>query len=195
MLKIKHKTSGEVLVTVEGGPLKNADLQGAFLHEADLTGTYLGSANLRGADLSGADLDSANLQSADLRLANLKGACLRKANLRWIQLEDAELKHADLSDADLRYSNLRGADMREADLRGANLDYGSFPLWCGSTQMKVDDRLIMQLIYHLTHQDTEHCSKRALEAIAKLEPYKDDFFEKWRPPYPFRSDRPTTKKD
>ena len=72
----------------------------------------------------------ANLSSADLRGADLSGANLR----------DADLSGADLSHADLRY----------ADLRGANVDFSSWPLWCGSLKgVKVDARIARQLAYHL----------------------------------------------
>mgnify|MGYP002604171700 CR=1 FL=1 len=77
----------------------------------------------------------ANLSSADLRGADLSGADLNHADLRY-----ADLSGADLSHADLRY----------ADLRGANVDFSSWPLWCGSLKgVKVDARIARQLAYHL----------------------------------------------
>ena len=77
----------------------------------------------------------ANLSSADLRGADLHGA----------DLSDADLSGADLSGADLSH-----ADLRYADLRGANVDFSSWPLWCGSLKgVKVDARIARQLAYHL----------------------------------------------
>ena len=81
-------------------------------------------ANLRGANLCGADLCDANLCGADLCEANLRGA--------------------DLCGADLCEANLRGAD-----LCGANLDFSCLPLWCGSLGIHIDDRLAVQILYHL----------------------------------------------
>ena len=64
----------------------------------------------------------------------------KKANLSSADLRGADLSGADLSDADLRY----------ADLRGANVDFSSWPLWCGSLKsVKVDARIARQLAYHL----------------------------------------------
>ena len=64
----------------------------------------------------------------------------KKANL-----SSADLRGADLSDADLSH-----ADLRYADLRGANVDFSSWPLWCGSLKgVKVDARIARQLAYHL----------------------------------------------
>ena len=91
------------------------------LHEKWLRGELGG----KKADLSGADLSGADLSGADLRGANLRGA--------------------DLSGADLS-----GADLSGADLRGANVDFSSWPLWCGSLKgVKVDARIARQLAYHL----------------------------------------------
>jgi len=80
---------------------------------------------------------------ADLRRADLRDADLRGANLRF-----ANLMEADLRDAVLRGADLRDAVLRGADLRGANLDFASWPLWCGSFDVKIDKRIAAQLAYH-----------------------------------------------
>ena len=80
------------------------------------------------ADLSGADLSGADLSGADLRGANLSGSNLSGANL---------------SGSNLSYSNLSGAD----------LDFSTFPLWCGSFDIKADMRLAAQLAYHFCRID------------------------------------------
>ena len=100
-MEIKHKITGEVLLTIEDDTLREADL--------------------RGANLRGANLREANLREANLREANLRGANLRGANLRGANLREADLREANLREADLREADLRGADLREANLRGANL--------------------------------------------------------------------------
>ena len=86
------------------------------------------------ADLCGADLRGADQRGADLRGADLRGANLRGANLIY---------------ANLRGANLNGADLLDADLRGANIDYSAFPLWCGGLDVHIDDRIAIQLLYHL----------------------------------------------
>ena len=69
----------------------------------------------------------------------------KKANL-----SSADLRGADLSGADLSGADLSHADLRYADLRGANVDFSSWPLWCGSLKgVKVDARIARQLAYHL----------------------------------------------
>ena len=78
------------------------------------------------------------------RRADLSEANLRRANLRRANLSGADLRRADLSEADLRR-----ADLSEADLSEANLDFSVLPLWCGSLNVKVDDRIVRQLLYHV----------------------------------------------
>ena len=46
-------------------------------------------------------------------------------------------------------ADLRDADLRDANLRGADLDYGCWPLWCGSLDVTIDKRIFAQLAYHL----------------------------------------------
>ena len=86
------------------------------------------------ADLSGADFYGADLYGANLSGANLSGA---------------DLSGADLSGANLIYANLRDANLRDADLRGANIDFSVWPLWCGGLDVHIDDRIAIQLLYHL----------------------------------------------
>ena len=100
------------------------------LHEKWLDGDKAG----KRAVLLGANLRGANLRGADLLDANLRGA---------------DLRGADLIYANLRGANLRGADLNGADLRGANIDYSAFPLWCGGLDVHIDDRIAIQLLYHL----------------------------------------------
>lgn len=94
-------------------------------------------------DLREADLRWANLQGADLQGADLQGT-----NLRGADLQGANLREADLRKADLQGANLRGADLREADLRWADLDFSCWPLWCGSSNVKIDEKQAKQLLAH-----------------------------------------------
>jgi len=100
-------------------------------------------ANLEGADLERANLEGVNLKGANLERANLKGANLEGADLREADLREANLKEADLRGADLRWANLRGAD-----LEGADLDFSCWPLWCGSINVKIDEKIARQLLVH-----------------------------------------------
>lgn len=76
-------------------------------------------------------------------------ADLRYADLRDADLHGADLRHANLHDADLHGADLHGADLHYANLRHANLDYSCLPLWCGGLGLNIDDRLAIQILYHL----------------------------------------------
>jgi uncharacterized protein YjbI with pentapeptide repeats len=127
-------------------------------------------ANLSGADLRWANLREADLRGANLRGANLSGAYLRGADLRWADLSGADLRWANLSEANLSEANLsgaylRGANLSEANLRGADLDYSCWPLWCGSKKVKVDMRIVYQLIAHICVLD---CDDKVFKRVQKF---------------------------
>ena len=109
----------------------------------------LRDANLRDADLRDADLRGANLRGANLRDADLHYADLRDADLRYTDMRGAALHYADLRGANLRGADLRDANLRDANLRDADLDFAAWPLWCGSLQVALDERLQAQLLYHV----------------------------------------------
>ena len=72
-MKIKHKITGEVLLTIKGDTLRGANLQGANLQGADM----------QGADLRGAYMQGANLRGANLRWADLPTDVIRIGGMRW----------------------------------------------------------------------------------------------------------------
>ena len=110
---------------------------------------FFGEIILKIKTLQGANLQRANLQRANLRGANLRGAELQGANLQRANLQRANLQGADLQGADLRGANLQGTNLQGADLRGANLDFSCWPLWCGSQNVKIDEKQAKQLFAHV----------------------------------------------
>lgn len=66
---------------------------------------------------------------------------------KWLNNEDGG-ERADLRGANLRDANLRDAYLRDADLRDANIDVCSWPIWCGSLKVHIDDETGIQLLYH-----------------------------------------------
>ena len=85
-MKIKHKLTNEVLLTIVGDSLQGANLKEANLQYTNLQGANLKEANLQYTNLQGANLRGTNLQGANLRGTNLKGANLRGANLQGANL-------------------------------------------------------------------------------------------------------------
>lgn len=84
-----------------------------------------------------------------VELAAAKKISLSKADLRGVDLSRADLSGAGLRRADLSFADLSFADLRRSDLCGADLDYGSWPLWCGSLSVKIDKKIFCQLLYHV----------------------------------------------
>jgi hypothetical protein len=72
-------------------------------------------------------------------------------------------------------ADLNRANLNRADLRGADLDFSCWPLWCGSFCAKVDDRLVWQLIAHVTRLDIAECSDDAKTAISAMMPFANRF--------------------
>ena len=66
-------------------------------------------------------------------------------------------------------ANLEGANLEGANLKGANLDYSCLPLWCGSKGMKVDLKIVYQLLAHVACLDCEE--PEFAEIKEKIMPY------------------------
>ena len=113
-------------------------MKGVDLAEADLA-----EANLEGAKLAGAKLASADLNHARMSEADMSGADLSDANL-----DDAKLSFAKLIDAHLVGASMIGTYLYDADITGADIDYAAWPLWCGSSDLTIDERQAKQLLAH-----------------------------------------------
>jgi hypothetical protein len=82
---------------------------------------------------------------------------LKGEDLSGLDLQGIELRCADLREANLREANLQEVDLQGADLRGANLDVTGYELSCRTMGIKVDMRLVSQLLYHLCCMDVQDC--------------------------------------
>ena len=158
-IQIKNRFDASVLFECEADSMKMA-VKLAVESRADLS-----RADLSWADLSGADLSRADLSWADLSGADLSGADLSRADLSRADLSRADLSGADLSGADLSGADLYGADLYGADLYGADLDYSCWPLWCGSKKVKVDIKIVYQLIAHLC---VVECDDKIFKRVQKF---------------------------
>lgn len=148
MTTLKAFNSDEVLELIKNknfGEVRTYDLKNADLHNADL----------RKVNLSDVDFQGANLIKADLSWANLSGANLSYANLRDANLSYANLRGANLTGADLRGANIHNATIYSVNLCEANLDFSSWPLSCGSFNVKSDIKLAAQLAYHFCRLDCD----------------------------------------
>ena len=62
-------------------------------------------------------------------------------------------------------ANLRGSDLRSSDLSGSDIDFSCWPLWCGSKNVKVDLRIVYQLLAHVACLD---CAEKEFVKIKKV---------------------------
>ncbi len=95
-----------------------------------------------------------------------------KQHKKWLNGDGgkmADLQWADLQEANLRGADLQWADLRGADLRGADLDFSCLPLWCGSKGMKVDLKIVYQLLANVAVLD---CNEPEFSEVKeKIMPY------------------------
>ena len=112
---------------------------------------------------------SAVLEKHRMWLEGMEGG--ERANLQEADLQESDLREANLQGADLRRANLRGANLRGANLRGADVDFSSWPLWCGTKGVRVDARIFKQLVMHIcgVQVDDEECrsAQAALMPLAR----------------------------
>ena len=70
--------------------------------------------------------------------------------------------------SDLSGAYLREADLRRADLSGANIDYSSWPMWCGSIKAVVDRTIAVQLLYHALSVGMDHFGEAVPDELIKI---------------------------
>lgn len=166
---LHDKPDGERL-DLSGKDLQGADLRGAILDKADLRYAFLYGADLREASLWHTDLQDATLCCANLFHASLSGANLKGASLNDADLRSAYLVNTNLEYADLYGVNLHGACLDGACLREVDLDYASYPLWCGSLSVKIDKGLAAQLLYHALRAMQSCADEPDVAAVLSSEP-------------------------
>ena len=74
---------------------------------------------------------------------------------------------ANLQEANLQGAFLQGANLKEADLQGANLDFSCLPLWCGCLKANMDDKQVIQILYHALSiaKNSNNVSKELKESL------------------------------
>jgi len=130
-------------IRLEGAPLQEFYLEGAWLHEdhANLFGkVYLEGSNFRFAKMECARLWYARLQNADFYGANLK--C---ANLTLAHLEGAEFKYTKLQGTTLPFCTVDGATI----FVGCEMDRNTWFYGVGLSVVRIDPRVKELLEYNV----------------------------------------------
>jgi len=113
-------------------------LIGYDIHSSDLSHYDMSDCDLRHSDLSFCDLRHCDLSYSDLSFCDLSFCDLSGGSLSGCNLSGCNLKSCDLSDCDLSGCDLSGCDM----------DFSSIELSCNDLGAHLDDRLIIQRLYH-----------------------------------------------
>jgi len=139
---------------------RQADLQGACLVHMDLHGLWFEALDLQGARFDYSDLRGTGFHDCDLQRAKFIGA--------------------DLRGSDFMGCNLTGVSFRDADLRGANFDQSAWPLDCGTVNVRVDDRIMAQLLNHVLALDHPLARElRAMKTVTRLSDMHADSKKMW----------------
>lgn len=93
-------------------------------------------------------------------------------HIKWLN-GDKDGQKAILRDADLEGADLTGAILKGAILKGADLDFSCFPLWCGGLRVHLDDKQVIQLLYHTVQnamysKNTSERVKNILNSVVDL---------------------------
>lgn len=82
-------------------------------------------------------------------------AVMSGADMRGADMNGAVMSGAVMHNVDMRNVDMHKANIRRADMRGADVDYSCWPLWCGSFDVRVDERIAAQLAYHFCRLDCD----------------------------------------
>ena len=63
-------------------------------------------------------------------------------------MNDGQMSLNEVLEKYRKWLNKEG-DGEKANLQNADLDYSCLPLWCGGLKMHIDDRIAIQILYHL----------------------------------------------
>ena len=186
-------------VSFHWASMVNTDLSGNIWMEACFDNAMMHKADFKRAETNGTFLD-VDAHMVDFRGANLSDSHKNDGKFRHCLFHDAKLRqvwaerciflNSDFTRADLRggkfkqshfnnaYLNkaiLNGAGFQGADFDGVKLDFAAWPLECGSFQVKADDRLVCQLIAHLTRLDLQNCTPRVRDMVENIRPWANEF--------------------
>ena len=89
-----------------------------------------------------------------------------KMNYKGCDLSGLDMSYADMSGADMSRADMRDANMRGADMSDADMDYSMINLSCKDLGIHLDDRLLIQRLYHLLYN--AKYSKNTSDRLKKI---------------------------
>ena len=129
---------------------------------------------------------STNLSNSKIYESNFLEALLINVNFSYSKISDSNFNEANLAgsffdDCIIYNTSFHRSRMKHMSLRGADIDHSSIMLNCQIESIKASDRLVAQLIYHVTRLDFSGCSDTVRsELIEILNGPLGDLFLKYR---------------
>jgi len=146
----------------------DATLTRAGFCEANCTGASFVEANCTKADFRGANCTGANFYEANCTVADFRQATLTRADFRDANCTGASFYRANCTGVNFFGANCTMANFCHATLAGADFDFSSWPLWCGSLNVKIDKKIACQLIYH-TLRAMQGCEDEEAQSILQID--------------------------
>ena len=134
-----------------------------YLPGFDFTRNFTKQLYYYGLDFSNCHLEDAVLDGMSFRNCNfsfamMKGASMvqtdfTRCNLSNVQLRDAKMMfasfdHCNLKRAKLNYADIRQVNFYRSELIDINIDFSSWPMWCGTKNSIVGEKLAQQIAAH-----------------------------------------------
>ena len=98
--------------------------------------------------LIGYDLSYRDLNDSDLSYCDLSHSCLSHCDMYHCDLSHSCLSDCNMSHSDLSHSDLSDCNMTGCNMDGCNMDSSGVNLSCTDLGIHLDDRLIIQRLYH-----------------------------------------------
>lgn len=158
-------------ITIKGGRLDSCKLVWARLRNGKFENLDIVNSKAVHAYFSDSTFTRCRLLNNNFECADIDGCTFWCALLSRNNFHKTMFLNTKLIKSEFPNNNLLKADLEGIHLIETPLDFSEFPLWCGSFGMKPDDRLVAQLIYHITRFGTENMSddvKAQLDEIRQM---------------------------
>jgi uncharacterized protein YjbI with pentapeptide repeats len=136
-----------------------------IMREKSFSKLDLKNKKLREREWDYCKFEDCNFEYSDLSDSIIENCEFINCNFYHCDMDNCYLKNSIFRECNIKMVNLLRTDLTNADFSTSNIDYSSFPLWCGSFNVILDDKQKQQLLYHLLRIAPEYRSKK-LCAIA-----------------------------
>jgi len=174
----KEKDRNIYTIDLSNTNLSHIDISEAELYNADLYNVDFSHTKLRDSNLSGSILTNSVFYRTDISWVNMKcvsgtNVTFNQSNLGWSDFSGADLKNSIFRNSRLTGVNFINVKLNGTRLYNNDIDFSCFPLFCGSLDIKCDEKLFQQLAYHLCrlivdNDEIKQCQKALIDVANKF---------------------------